>query len=177
MNSTTDRTADATTALLAALHAGGYAAETLVTGAVIVDGQHIDASAWDTMAMAWDGTADGLEDLGWDRAADAMRDGEDAVIAAAHEMVRDCTDPENCGEGETPEASAQRIADAADASALEALLRTWGCEGYLDGLADEAREIYARTARSLAREWLWARREEARRCHGCDDAVDDEDDE
>ena len=80
---TTDRTADATTALLAALHAGGYAVETLVTGAVIVDGQHIDASAWDTMAMSWDGTADGLEELGWDMAAEAMRDERARLTSAA----------------------------------------------------------------------------------------------
>ena len=76
MTITTYRAADSTTALLTALRAGGYTVETLVTGAVIVDGQHIDASAWDSAAMAWDGTADGLEDLGWDMAAEAMREVE-----------------------------------------------------------------------------------------------------
>lgn len=79
---TTDRTADSTTALLAALRAGGYAVSTVVTGAVIVDGQHIDAGSWDSMAMSWDGTADGLDELGWGRAADAMRD--DEALAAGH---------------------------------------------------------------------------------------------
>lgn len=76
---TTDRTADATIALLAALRAGGYTVETVTTGAVIIDGQHIDSGAWDRMAMSWDGTADGLEDLGWEQAADAMRDDSTAT--------------------------------------------------------------------------------------------------
>jgi hypothetical protein len=66
-----------TAALLAALRAGGYDVQTPVTGSVIVDGQEIDSAAWDRMVMEWDGSADGLEDMGWEHAADAMRDEEE----------------------------------------------------------------------------------------------------
>lgn len=83
MTTNTDRTADASATLISALRAGGYAVETVTTGAVIVDGQHIDACRWDDMAMSWDGTADGLEELGWDLAADAMRDERARLTSAA----------------------------------------------------------------------------------------------
>lgn len=97
MTTTTDRAADSTTALIAALRAGGYTVETVTTGAVVVDGQHIDSGAWDTMAMSWDGTADGLEDIGWDMAAESMREGEatkpiDAVALAADRDKRGAWD-------------------------------------------------------------------------------------
>ena len=72
---TMDRNAAAgTTALIAALRAGGYDVQTPVTGSVIVDGDEISPAAWDRMVMEWDGSANGLEDMGWKRAADAMRD-------------------------------------------------------------------------------------------------------
>lgn len=65
--------ATATERLLAALRRA-YKVETPVTGSVIVDGREITSQEWDQMAMAWDGTADGLEALGWEEAAEAMRD-------------------------------------------------------------------------------------------------------
>lgn len=46
---------------------------------VIVDGETLEANAFDAAAMAWDGTADGLEDLGWEAAAEALRDAEEAT--------------------------------------------------------------------------------------------------
>jgi len=63
------------TSLLDALRRA-HTVETSVTGCVYVDGKEIDAQAWDHMEMTWDGSADGLEDFGWEAAADAMRDAD-----------------------------------------------------------------------------------------------------
>lgn len=52
----------------------------IVSGAVLVDGQEIDAEAWDHACMAWDGSPDGLRDLGWDAAADAAEEAEEPEV-------------------------------------------------------------------------------------------------
>mgnify|MGYP001579847251 CR=1 FL=1 len=81
IDSSYDRnTADATTALLDALRRC-YGVETHVTGGVtIIDPlkirHELDAEEFDRMSVAWDGTADGLEDLGWGSAAEAIRERE-----------------------------------------------------------------------------------------------------
>jgi len=59
------RTGNAITALIAAIRESGRMVECFVNGNVNVDGDIIDADAFDRMAMAWDGTEDGLEDLGF----------------------------------------------------------------------------------------------------------------
>lgn len=67
--------ASATMTLLDALRLA-HQVECPVTGTVIIDGEEVSSGAWDAMAMAWDGSADGLEDMGYSDAADAMRDEE-----------------------------------------------------------------------------------------------------
>ncbi len=80
-------TGNATTALLAAFRRA-YTVETHVTGGVTITDplkirHEIDAEGVDRMAMSWDGTADGLEDLGWGSAAEALRrDAETAAMFA-----------------------------------------------------------------------------------------------
>jgi hypothetical protein len=59
------RTGGAITSLLDALREAGHEAEGHVNGAVTVDGETIDSEDFDRAAMAWDGTEDGLEDLGF----------------------------------------------------------------------------------------------------------------
>lgn len=74
MDRTIDRAqAQATLSLLDALRLA-HEVETPVTGSVIVDGEEITSEAWDRMAMTWDGTPDGLEELGYEDAAEALRD-------------------------------------------------------------------------------------------------------
>jgi hypothetical protein len=76
IDSSYDRNAaNATTALLNTLKRS-HTVTTCTDGSVTVDGERIESQAWDDMAMRWDGTADGLEDLGWEDAAEAMRDDE-----------------------------------------------------------------------------------------------------
>ena len=72
---TNANSAAATTDLLDALKRA-HAVTTCTDGSVTVDGERLESQAWDDMAMRWDGTADGLEELGWDAAAEAMRDDE-----------------------------------------------------------------------------------------------------
>ena len=72
---TADRSADAKTALLDALKRA-HKIETYCNGNVSIDGEILDKGPFEATAMSWDGTADGLEDLGWEMAADAMRDEE-----------------------------------------------------------------------------------------------------
>ena len=43
---------------------------------VIVDGKTIASHRFESLALAWDGTADGLEEFGWEAAAEALRDEE-----------------------------------------------------------------------------------------------------
>lgn len=57
------RIAGSITALLSALTEAGYAVETHVTGAVSVDGRLIDAQSFERLAMLWDGTGEGIEEL------------------------------------------------------------------------------------------------------------------
>jgi len=59
--------------LIAALRATGRTVETPVTGSVLVDGEEVSSEAWDRLVQAWDGTEDGLEDLGWELREDEDR--------------------------------------------------------------------------------------------------------
>ena len=72
---TNANSAAATTDLLDALKRA-HAVTTCTDGSVTVDGERLDSAAFDAQAMSWDGTADGLEELGWEDAAEAMRDDE-----------------------------------------------------------------------------------------------------
>lgn len=81
-DSSYDRTAaSATEALMEALRRA-HAVRSTTAGNVLVDEgtdheRDIAPADWDQMAMSWDGTADGLESMGWEAAAEAMRDAED----------------------------------------------------------------------------------------------------
>ena len=44
-----------------------------MTGSVLVDGEEVSSEAWDRLVQAWDGTEDGLEDLGWELREDEDR--------------------------------------------------------------------------------------------------------
>lgn len=59
------RAANAITALIEALREGGHDVEGHVNGAVTIDGETLNSDEFDRAAMAWDGTEDGLEDLGF----------------------------------------------------------------------------------------------------------------
>ncbi len=59
------RTGDSITVLMTALRESGREVESHVNGAVTVDGETINSEDFDRAAMAWDGTDDGLEDLGF----------------------------------------------------------------------------------------------------------------
>lgn len=93
---TADRSADAKTALLDALKRA-HAVETYCNGNVSIDGEILDKGPFEATAMSWDGTADGLEDLGWERAADAMRDDEEEAqierAAAWEDAAAEAGDP------------------------------------------------------------------------------------
>jgi len=97
IDSSYDRNAaDATTALLDALKRT-HTVETHCNGNVSIDGEILDKGPLEAQAMAWDGTADGLEDLGWERAADAMRDDEEEAqierAAAWEDAAAEAGDP------------------------------------------------------------------------------------
>lgn len=101
-DSSYDRTAaSATEALMEALRRV-HTVHSTTAGNVLVDEgtdheRDIAPADWDQMAMGWDGTADGLESMGWEAAAEAMRDAEDEepepirqqVSAAMRKHVRD----------------------------------------------------------------------------------------
>ena len=55
----------AISAFLAALSEAGHDVESHCNGAVTVDGEIIESDAFDRCAMSWDGTEEGLEDLGF----------------------------------------------------------------------------------------------------------------
>lgn len=81
IDSSYDRnSANATTALLDALKKI-HKIETHCNGNVEVDGEMVESATFDAQAMTWDGTADGLEELGWEQAAEAMRDDAEADSA------------------------------------------------------------------------------------------------
>lgn len=54
---------DAITDLLSALREAGHAVETHVTGAVSIDETTIKGEDFERLALAWDGTPEGIEEL------------------------------------------------------------------------------------------------------------------